>query len=623
MLTALRSKASSWIIKILFLVLIATFGIWGVSDVFHLRSGDPVVAHVGPEQITAPAFMRELRMQMDQLQPMFQGKLDPEMAKQIGLPRQVLANIVNRTLFDVEAQRMHLAVPDSVVQQRIVSAFRDPQGKLDRQRFEMALDQMHLNEPAFIDSIRRQIARNELFAALAGGVAVPRQLVDLIYGYRAEKRVASTVFIADSSIADIGQPDQKALEAFHKENAARYQAPEYRAATLVLLRPDDVLGDINVSEDEIAQEYQAHAAEYDLPERRHLEQIIFPDEAAAKAAAEQIKGGASFAEVAEKAAGKPPGDLGTVAKSEVLAVLAGPSFAAPANGVTDPVKTGFGWHLVHVVGIEPGHKASLSEVHDKIKADLARRKAVDALDSLSKQLEDELASGASLDQAAGKLKLKVEKIAAIDANGKGPDNKIIPGVTGNQQIVPAIFNTPEGQTTDLIDIGDSGFAILKVEGVTPAALRPLDQVRDRVIADWQQAEREKLAAEKAKKLLERLNSGEDIAKIAAELQLQVKTSQPFTRDAGDPAADLSPEAAAKLFGVKVGQSIAAASGAGQVLARLDSVEPANPAADSAEVERLRTDLREKLANDVLVQFGAALRDQIPVTTDPAAVEALF
>jgi peptidyl-prolyl cis-trans isomerase D len=623
MLTALRSKASSWIIKVLFVVLIGTFMIWGIGDVLRLRSGDPVVAEVGPQKITAPQFMREFRMQMDRLQPMFGGKLDSEMAKQMGLPRQVLANIVSRTLFDVEAARLHLAVPDAVVRARIQGAFKNELGQFDRQRFEMALDQLHLSEPAFIDNYRNDIARNEMFASVAGGVAVPRTLLDLIYGYRAEKRVASTIYIADSSITDVGQPDQKALEAFHKDNAGRYQAPEYRAVTLVLLRPDDVAADIAVSDDEINQEYQAHAAEYDVPERRHLEQIIFADEAAAKAAAEQIKGGASFADVAQKATGKPPGDLGTVAKSEVLPVLAGPVFAAPANGVTDPVKTPFGWHLVRVVGIEPGHKATLAEVRDKIKADLARRKAVDALDSLSKQLEDELAGGAPLDQAATKLKLKVEKIAAIDANGKAPNDAAIPGVTGNQQIVPAIFNTPEGQTTDLIDIGENSYALLRVEGVTPAAVRPLDQVRDRVIADWQQAQREKLAGEEAKKLVERLSGGEDIAKIAAELNVPVKTSQAFTRDAGDAAADLSPEAAAKLFAVKSGQFIASPSGQGQVVARLDSIEPANPAADTEQVDKLRADLREKLANDLLVQFSAALREQIPVTTDTAALEALF
>ncbi|MFO1059617.1 MAG: peptidyl-prolyl cis-trans isomerase [Dongiaceae bacterium] len=623
MLTALRSKASSWIIKVLFLVLIATFGVWGVSDVFHLRSGDTVIANVGPERITEPEFSRQLRIQVDRLQPMFQGKLDSEMAKQIGLPRQVLANMVNSTLFDVEAQRLHLSVPDSVVQQRVVAAFNNGLGQLDRARLSMYLDQSHLNEAMFLDTVRKDIARNELFTAIAGGVRVPDQLVNLIYGYRAEKRVASTVFIADSSITDVGQPDDKALEAFHKENASRYQAPEYRAVTLVTLRPEDIAGEIGVSEDEIAEEYKAHAAEYDVPERRHLEQIIFKDEASAKAAADQLKGGASFADVAQQVTGKPPADLGSLAKSEVLGVLAEPSFAAGANGVTAPVKTGFGWHIVHVLAIEPGHKATLAEVHDRIKGELARRKAIDALDSLSKQLEDALAGGAPLDQAAAKLKLKVEKIAAIDANGKGPDDAVIPGVTGNQQIVPAIFNTTEGQTTDLIDIGEGSYAIVKVDGVTPEAVRPLDKIRDRVIADWQQAQREKLAAEKAKKLLERLNGGEDLAKIAAELQVPVKTTQPFTRDAGDPAADLSPEAAAKLFGVKVGQGVASASGAGQVLARLDRIDPANPAADQAQVDRLRADLREKLANDLLVEFSSALREQIPVTTDNRAIEALF
>src|SRR5205807_134910 len=112
---------------------------------------------------------------------------------------------------------------------------------------------------------------------------------------------------------------------------------------------------------EISQEFQSRAKELDVPEKRHLEQIIFADEAAAKAAAEQIKAGQSFADAAQKATGKAPGDLGTVAKSEMLPALAGGAFDAQEGGLAIPMQTAFGWHLLHVAKVIPGHKATLAD----------------------------------------------------------------------------------------------------------------------------------------------------------------------------------------------------------------------------------------------------------------------
>jgi peptidyl-prolyl cis-trans isomerase D len=587
--------------------------------------GEPAVAEVGPVKITGQQYMKEYHDQINRLQPRFQGKLDNDLARQLGLPKLLLDQMVGNTLFDVEADRLHLVMPDSVIQQRIFRepAFKNDLGQFDPGRFQAYLQQQQTNEATFVHNSRTELIRNQMLNAIVAGVAAPKALVDAIYAYRAEKRVASTILVADSSITDIGQPDEKTLADYLKENAGRYQSPEYRAVTLVRMSPDDVAGDITVSEDDISQDFQSRANEFDVPEKRHLEQIIFADQAAAKAAAEQIKAGQSFADAAQKATGKAPGDLGTVAKNEMLPALAGGAFDAPEGGVAVPMQTAFGWHLLHVAKVFPGHKATLAEVHEKVKADLVRRRAVDAVNSLTKQFDDELAGGDSLEKAAEKLRLKVHKVASVDATGKGADGKPVEGVADNQAILAAIAATPGGQMTDILDAGNDNWFILKVDGVTPAAVRPLADVRDLLIADWQHNERAKQAAAKAQKLVERLRGGEDLAKLAAELGVSVKTSTPFFRTTGDPAADITPDAATKLFAAKVGEAIAAAAADGQVVAKLDRIDPANPASDQATVDKLRDNLRQGLASDLVTEYGNALRQQIPVTTDYNQLDKLF
>jgi peptidyl-prolyl cis-trans isomerase D len=624
MLTALRSKATSWIVKILFLLLIGSFGVWGVGDMLRQGGSEPAVAEIGPVKITGQQYMKEFHDQVNRLQPRFQGRLDNDLARQLGLPKVVLDQMVGNTLLDVEADRLHLVMPDAVIQQLIFRgpAFKNQAGQFDPSLFQSYLQQQQLNEATFVRNARTELIRTQMLNGIIAGAAAPKTLADLIYAYRAEKRVASTILVASSSITDVGQPDEKTLADFLKENAARYQSPEYRAVTLVRMSPEDVAGDIVVGEDEVSQEFQPHANDM-IPEQRHLEQIIFPDEAAAEAAADRIKAGQSFADAAQKATGKAPGDLGTVAKNEMLPALAGGAFDAPDGGVTAPMKTGFGWHLLHVAKVVPAHKAALAEMHDKIKADIVHRKAVDALNSLTKQFDDELASGDSLEKAAEKLRLKVQKVASVDGAGRGADGKPVEGVADNQAILAAIGATPGGQTTDISDAGGDSYFILKVDGVTPAAVRPLADVRDLLIADWQHSEREKQAAAKATKLAERLRAGEDFAKLATELGVPVKTSTPFLRTIGDPAANITPDAATKLFAAKVGEAITAAAADGQVVAKLDRIDPANPASDQATVDKLRESLRQGLAGDLVTEYGNALRQKIPVNTDYNQLDKLF
>src|SRR5262249_42648963 len=159
---------------------------------------------------------------------------------------------VGTTLLDVEAQRLHLVMPDSVIQDRIFRepSFKNDLGQFDRNRFETYLQQQQLSEGAFVQKYRTDLVRFQIYNAIVAGVAAPRTLVDLIYAYRAEKRVASTILVATNSITDVGTPDDKVLAEYLKQNGARFQSPEYRSVTLVRMAPGDVAGDVTVGEDE-------------------------------------------------------------------------------------------------------------------------------------------------------------------------------------------------------------------------------------------------------------------------------------------------------------------------------------------------------------------------------------
>ena len=628
MLTALRSKSSKFVLKILFVVLIASFAVWGIGDIF--RGGGRMTSpiEVGPVAVSQVELQDEYRRQLMQLQSLYGSSVDAETARALGLGNRVVSDVVSRALIAVYTQRIGMRVGDDAVRQVIQNdaTFRNDLGQFDRGRFEAWLSRNGMSEGTLVARLRSDIARNQLTASLITGVQAPQSLVSAVHEYRSEQRVAQTLRLAAADMPDVPVPTDAALEAFHQENVDRYQAPEYRALTIVRLSPEDLAKEIQIADDEIAAAFEARKHEFDQPEKRHLDQIVFPDEAAAKAAAEKLAAGGDFVEIAREATGGAPIDLGTVDKSGLagsFAELADAAFATPAGQVSAPTMTVLGWHLVRVLSVEPAREATLTEHRDEVAHDLALEQAHDSIISIANQLEDELAGGATLEEVGDKLDLPLAKVEAVDATGKSSDGAAVEAVTKEPGLAALAFETEAGALSPLTDAADGGYYILRVDGITPAATRPLAEVRDQVAVDWLAAERAKAAAAKAASIVEQLNGGADIATVAAELGREVKTSLPLTRDGEDAAASLDPVAVETLFTLKQGEVAAVADGDDQVILRLTEIRAPADGGDPVATAELRDTLRRDLANDVVNQFMAALQQEVPVSVDQDAIDRLF
>ncbi len=629
MLQFIRSKASSWVIKILFAVLIVSFGIWGIGDILRTKTHEVEVAEVGDRTITGQEYQRQYQQQLKRLQAALGDQFNADFAKQMGLPSQVLDEMVSQALFSDLAHRLGLRAPDDVLTGILEAAptFKNEQGQFDRNRFLAFLQQLGMSEESYVASLRNDVLLNQVYGAVSTGAHPPRQMVDAVYDYRKEKRVADTMLVSDSSQANPPAPDPTALAKYHSAHADRYQAPEYRKLTILRLSPAALAETIKVGDDQIAQEFAAHKDDYAVPEKREFLTFTLPEEAGAKSAAAEIAKGGDFASVAKKATGRDVADTGLVAKNGLLPEMAGPAFAAASGAVVGPIKTVLGWQIAKLTKIEPGRPAELAAVRDRIANQLKSRQASDQLVELANQLDDALAGGASLEDAAKKLGLKIETIEAVARNGEAADGKPIADLIGTPRLLPVAFSTETGQTSTLTDDGANGYFILRVDRVTPPALRPLEQVKDEVLADWQSDERDKMASEKAKQALERLKAGEELNKVAQSMGLAVKHSSAFTRDQGDEANDVPHSLASLMFDLKKGEATTAPNDSkaspGHIVAVLADIQPANPAGDSAGVAALTDEIRRSLGDDLLAQFRKALESETPVRTDPKAADSLI
>lgn len=628
MLEFLRNGVRTWYFKALLGLLVLSFAIWGVGDIFRPGLGGSTVIKVGSIEIDTQVYASAFQRQMQTLTRTLGGSFTVEQARGLGVPERVTQGLIVDALYSSEANALGVRVGKSALVARIRSepGFRNQQGQFDRGVYEQTLAVNGFSEQQFVSRLRQELSRTQVIGSLTRDVPAHAPLADRLYRWREEKRVATYIAIANDAFADIGEPDDAALQAHYKANENIFTAPEYRSATYVHLTTADVESEIGIADSDIQALYDQRLDSFKVPERRTVQQMIFPTQEAAKAAAAQLAEGKEFVALA-KSLLKQDEDatniLGDVAKDRLPDSLADPVFALSKDQVSAPLKGPFGWYLLRVTGTKPPETKPLSDVRDSLRAELVQERSGSVLYELSNQLDDALGGGASLEDAASRIGATAKTVKMVDQRGNGPDDKPVSDLPTAPEFLTTLFQTPSGEESDLIDMGNNGYLILRTSNVTPAQVRPLDSVRSQVVQAWQAAQRRALTEEKAKKALERIKGGAAIDTVAKDLGASVETTPPFNREGVGAESNLPRGLAAELFEQKVGGASSAPFGNGFTVAVLKEIKPTNTAANKAAIDALAESLAQRIASDLEVQYNNALRQHHTVEVDRSALENLL
>ena len=248
---------------------------------------------------------------------------------------------------------------------------------------------------------------------------------------------------------------------------------------------------------------------------------------------------------------------------------------------------------------------------------------MDALVKIANRLEDSLAGGAGLEEAAAELDTPLLRIPGVEPDGETRDGGGAAKLLETPRFVTAAFETPPGQTGELTETADGGYFILRVDRAAPAALEPLDKVREKVAAAWKRGKRAEAARRRAEKLLAELRGGRSLEDAAEEAGLAVAATEPFTRFERGEDPGLPGELVAELFRLKPGEAAASAAAAAHVVAVLHEIRPAMPDAADIGLDELRARIKASMAADLTEQYTRSLRRIYPVSIDTAALDRLF
>ncbi|MEX2450287.1 MAG: SurA N-terminal domain-containing protein [Rhodospirillales bacterium] len=632
MITAMRSKSAKIVIYFFVVLLILGFVAWGVSDVLPTGGGNPqVAAQVGDVKISPDAVNQRYRDELNRLRSLLGNAIDTERAKALGLGQSIINGMVNDTLYTLGARDLGLIVTDRQIRDNIQKdpTFRNQVGMFDRDQFQRILQANGYTEAGYIRELRQDITRNQLLRGLQAAAIVPKTLSAKIYGFREEQRQANYVRIEDASFTDIDDPSDDVLEKFHKDNAKRFTAPEYRTVTLATLHVDDLAKEVAVSDDAIRDYYTVHQDEYVKPELRTINQIVLTDEKKAADTFTMLQTGRDLAAVAKEVAGMDEAatNLGTVTKQalsrDLSAAAADAVFALEKDKVSRPVKSPLGWHVIKVTAIDPGSKKELGEMKDQIRMTLAREKALDSLFKLANKFEDTLAGGANVEEAAAQLNLNLKKIPAIDRSGRDAAGALVKDLPKEGDALGTIFELDQGQESQLLESGTDGYFIVRVDKITPPTQKPLADIRDDVVKAWKTEQRRTLAQKKAQSLLDQLKDAKLFGKIAEDQSLEMHLTGAFTRTGQGLQDRLPPDLIEKLFTGLPGDAFMARDRTGYVVAMLKDIKPVDPLAGEEDRKALGADLERAIGNDLLVQLSKALRETHTVTINQRALDKLY
>lgn len=602
------SKTFVWIIVGLLLIGLMGFGATNFSGTVR------TIGSVGDQNISVDAFARELQREMRAIQAQTGQPMTIADARSYGLDQSVVARLTQLAALDHETEQLGLSVGDENLQREIIRipAFQGLDGNFDRETYRFALEQANLNENVFEDDLRAESARTLVQSAIVSGVEMPDTMADTLTDYIAARRSFTWAPLGEEALSEpLPEPTDAELQAYYDENGAAFTLPETKMITYVLLTPADVLDDIAVDADAIRRLYDERISEFSQPERRLVERLVYPNEEAASNALAQVEvGGATFESlVQDRGLELDDIDMGDVIASD-LGDAADEVFSADVGDVVGPLPSDLGPALFRVNGKLDARTTTFEDVEDQLRDELAGDQARRQIEARAEPIEDILAGGATLEEAAEETELTIGTLEWTPDSAEGP-------------AAYATFNEAAAEVTsedfpqiDFLD--DGGIFALRLDETLPERPEPFDSAREKVAEAWRQDALVAALAARAEEVVATLSENGDFT----ETGLSFKVENGLTRSAyiDQTPADFMNQ----VFEMETGEYRVITGETGVIIVRLEEILPP---ADTADVRDLRQSLSTQLDQSLSqALFSAYARDtqlRARARIDQRSVEAVL
>jgi len=596
MLQEIKERAQGWVAWAIVILITIPFALWGIQSYLGI-GGEPVAAKVDGTKITQRELDQSVQRSRMRLRESLGPAYDPDLFESGQLRAQVLQRMIRDTVLLDASYDMGMRVSDEAVRAAILAepAFQRD-GVFDKATYERVLGLQGLTPMAYEERLRSGLLSTQLARAVTeSGFTTDAELAAATRLLRQRRDIAYLVLPQDRFMPE-AEPSAEDIKAYYDANPQRFESPDRVKLTYIVLDADALAKPAAVDEAALRAAYEERIDEFQETERRAVRHILLTvpadaDDATAQQVRDRlaelrakIEAGEDFAAVAEANSQDPGsaeqgGDLGLVERGMMDPAFEQAAFGLQKGVVSEPVRSRFGYHLIEVTDIEGGKAKPFAEVRDQLARELGRGDAEAAYFELAEQLANlSYESPDSLIPAAETLGLEVQTSDWIERRGGE-------GILGNPKVTGAAFSEDvlvQGNNSEVIEPDPDRMQaiVLRVDDHEPAAVRPLDEVRDDIVTILKQQQAAAAALAAAEAMVERLRGGEDLASLAAELAPAAPEAMEGAA-AGSPSAAVVPDTGA-AEAVAVEPVPDAPAGDEQVA---DAAAADVPAPETADVEQ--------------------------------------
>jgi peptidyl-prolyl cis-trans isomerase D len=614
MLAGFRSFAKSPFAVLLFGLLIVSFAIFGISDVFKGPQGSGVIS-AGSRSLSPQDFKARFDNYRKAMEQRTGESITPDQAVERGIDRQIVQELTLQESIAAAINKMGVAPSDKLVSNIVHEQmsqlpagqrpFNPITGKFDPQAYAALLAQNNLTPAAYEAALRDEIANAHFFSAVAQGMKAPRIYGALQGAYILETRDVAAFAVNPASVEKPAPPTDDQLTAFMKENAEKLTRPETRVLSIMRVSAKALEPSVAINPADVQKAFDFRKDSLAKPETRSLVQIVAPDAKAAATISLRLAKGEDPAAVA-KAFGKTPLVLTDKPKTAIPdRKVADAAFALTAGQVSPPITGELGVSVVKLTKVTPGVVATLDSVRPQIEAEVRAQTAQSKAYDQTQAYQDAHDGGADLVAAASKAGALVVTTAPITAQGVDMVGQPIPGLTPD--ILKTAFELSQGGESELVEVGKGEYYAVKAEKIFPAALPPLAEIKPQLTAVWMGQEMAKRMKAKAEALSARVKKGESLEAVAAASQSNVQKVAGLSRQNAQKYMGLGQEFLGAAFGAKANDVFIARAGPqgeAYVVAKMEAIHPA-PTASVAQIAAIAG---AQAGNGLMRDLGEASRN---------------
>jgi peptidyl-prolyl cis-trans isomerase D len=604
-----------------------------VADVSNFGSGNigfgmgsSTLVRVGDQQVSE----REMSEAMQRrLQEVRKQKPDADYATIAPDFETILSALVDQRALIAFANKFGFPLSKRLVDAEIaqIPGTKGLNGQFSEQAYQQFLAQQRLSDSEVRQIIAGGLLQRLLLTPVATNARVSVGMASPYASMLLESREGEVAAVPVDAFKAGLNPTDADLQRFYAANRNRYMIPEQRVLRIARIGQEQV-ANVTASDQDIAAYYNSNSATYGAKDIRSLSQAVVADQASANAIAAKVKAGASLAAAGGNAAVTSLKDQTRAAYAGIAGdKMAAAVFSAPTGAVVGPIQSDFGWVVAKVDSVRTEGGKSLAQARPEIAAKLNLDKRKQAIEDVVDKVQNALDEGNNFAEAAAAAKIPVSTTPLLTQTGAA---RADPGYKLPAELAPALktgFEIAANDPPEIVSLpNDQGYVVVSPAQIVPAAPAPLASIRERAASDWIMIQATQRAKAVAEAIAAKAARGVPLAQALKEADAPLPPVRPIAARRIQIAMSKTPvpPAMQMLFTLAQGKSklVPDPQGRGIFVVKVDKIIPGNALLQPNLITQMQTELQQTASDDYAREFVAALRQDMKVKRNEAAIQAL-